>query len=95
MHYRITKVHHQSGKQKDMVSHISSMQDKVDEIDGLISVHLISISDTESYGISVYENEQKIIDAEAQFKEIMAGMIPFMTAPPEICTGGVLWHHTK
>jgi heme-degrading monooxygenase HmoA len=95
MHYRITKVHHQAGKQEAMSNHIATMQDKIDEIDGLISVHLIATSDTESYGISVYENEQQIIDAEAQFKEIMAGMMPFMTAPPEISTGGVLWHYTK
>lgn len=95
MHYRITKVQHQAGKQDAMAQHIDQMRDKVDQIQGLISVHLISVSDTESFGVSVYETEQQIIDAEAQFKEIMGGMMQFMTGPPEVSTGGIMWHHTK
>ena len=91
MYYRITKVFHQAGKRQEMVDYLNSVDDKIKTIQGLQSLRLLEISETESYGISVYENEQQIKDAEEQVKEIMSGMMPFMTGAPEIVSGGVFW----
>ena len=45
-------------------------------------------------GISLYENEQQIINAEEQFKEIMGGMMSFMTAVlTEISNGNLVLEH--
>ena len=33
--------------------------------------------------------------AEEKFKEIMVGMMPFMTAPPEVNNGDVCWSVQK
>ena len=33
--------------------------------------------------------------AEEKFKEIMGGMMPFMTAPPEVNNGDVCWSVQK
>ncbi|MCH2021675.1 MAG: hypothetical protein MK207_04270 [Saprospiraceae bacterium] len=91
MHYRITKVLHQAGKRQSIVDHLNTMEDKIKSIQGLQSLRLLEISETESYGISVYENEQQIKDAEEQVREIMSGMMSFMTGPPEKVSGGVFW----
>ena len=95
MHYRITKVHHEPGKRDDIVAYLKTKDEDVRSIDGLQSVRMIEISETESIAISKYENEQQLTMAEEKFKEIMSGMMPFMTAPPEVNNGDVCWSVQK
>ena len=42
-------------------------------------------------GISPYENEQQVLDAEEKFKEVMGGMMQFLTGPPEVSNGDEFW----
>ena len=95
MHYRITKVQHEPGKRDDIVAYLKTKDEDVRSIDGLQSVRMIEISETESIAISKYENEQQLKMAEEKFKEIMGGMMPFMTAPPEVNNGDVCWSVQK
>ena len=55
------------------------------------SVRIIAISKTESIALSKYENEQQLKMAEEKFKEIMSGMISFITGPPEVNNGDECW----
>jgi hypothetical protein len=95
MHYRISKVKHAAGARESMISHLESMSDKIHAIAGLYSVKLVEISETESIAFSKYDNAQQVIDAEDQFREIMGGMMQFMTGPPEIMNGDVIWQVSK
>ena len=95
MHYRITKVQHEPGKRDDIVAYLKTKDEDVRSIEGLQSVRMIEISETESIAISKYENEQQLTMAEEKFKEIMGGMIPFMTAPPEVHNGDECWSMKK
>ena len=95
MHYRITKVQHEAGKRDDIVAYLKTKDEDVLSIEGLQSVRMIEISETESIAISKYENEQQLKMAEEKFKEIMGGMMPFMTAPPEVDNGNVCWSVQK
>ena len=95
MHYRITKVQHEPGKRDDIVAYLKTKDEDVRSIEGLQSVRMIEISETESIAISKYENEQQLTMAEEKFKEIMVGMMPFMTAPPEVNNGDVCWSVQK
>ena len=95
MHYRITKVQHEPGKRDDIVAYLKTKDEDVRSIEGLQSVRMIEISETESISISKYENEQQLTMAEEKFKEIMGGMMPFMTAPPEVNNGDVCWSVQK
>ena len=56
---------------------------------------MIAISDIESIALSKYENEEQLTMAEKKFKEIMSGMMPFMTAPPELHNGDECWSLKK
>ena len=95
MLYRITKVQHEPGKRDDIVAYLKTKDEDVRSIEGLQSVRMIEISETESIAISKYENEQQLTMAEEKFKEIMGGMMPFMTAPPEVNNGDVCWSVQK
>ena len=95
MHYRITKVQHEPGKRDDIVAYLKTKDEDVRSIEGLQSVRMIEISETESIAISKYENEQQLTMAEEKFKEIMGGMMHFMTAPPEVHNGDECWSMKK
>ena len=95
MHYRITKVQHEPGKRDDIVAYLKTKDEDVMSIEGLQSVRMIALSETESIAISKYENEQQLKMAEEKFKEIMGGMMPFMTAPPEVNNGDECWSVKK
>ena len=95
MHYRITKVQHEPGKRDDIVAYLKTKDEDVMSIEGLKSVRMIALSETESIAISKYENEQQLKMAEEKFKEIMGGMMPFMTAPPEVSNGDECWSVKK
>ena len=56
---------------------------------------MIAISETESIAISKYENEQQSTMAEQKFKEIMGGMMSFMTTPPEVHNDDECWSIKK
>ena len=95
MHYRITKVQHEPGKRDDIVAYLKTKDEDVMSIEGLQSVRMIEINETESIAISKYENKQQLEMAEKKFKEIMSGMMPFMIAPPEVYNGDVCWSVQK
>ena len=95
MHYRITKVHHEQGKRDDIIAYLKTKNEDIKSIEGLQSVRMIAISETESIAISKYENEQQLTMAEEKFKKIMVGMMPFMTAPPEVHNGDECWSMKK
>ena len=95
MHYRITKVQHEPGKRDDIIAYLKTKDEDVISIEGLQSVRMIALSETESVAISKYENEQQLKMAEEKFKEIMSGMMPFMTAPPEVNNGDECWSVKK
>ena len=95
MHYRITKVQHEPGKREDIIAYLKTKDEDVMSIEGLQSVRMIALSETESIAISKYENEQQLKMAEEKFKEIMGGMMPFMTAPPEVNNGDECWSVKK
>ena len=95
MHYRITKVNHELGKRDDIIDYLNIKNKEINSIEGLQSVKMIATSETESIAISKYENEQQLTMAEEKFKEIMSGMMPFMTAPPEVHNGDECWSMKK
>jgi len=93
MHYRITKVHHESGNREKLVEVLESKKKTLSSFDGLISVRLIGVSDTVAFAISEYESEEKLKSVESKFQEFMVGMIQLMSEPPEVHNGDVFWEY--
>ena len=80
MHYRITKVNHGQGKRDDNIAYLKTKNEDINSIEGLQSVRMIAISETESIALSKYENEQQLTMADEKFKEIM-GKILILNGP--------------
>ena len=64
MHYRITKVQHELGKRDDIIAYLKTKDEDIMSIEGLQSVKMIALSETESIAISKYENELQLKIAE-------------------------------
>ena len=75
MYYRITKVTHKPGVQDQIRDYLKSKEDLMKAIVGLQSVTLIEIDETSSMGISLYENEQQVINAEETFSTLMGEVV--------------------
>ena len=52
MHYRITRLHHSEKNQSGVKAYLKSVTDEIVSIDGLLSITLISVSKTETLGLS-------------------------------------------
>ena len=77
MHYRITKVQHGPGKRDDIIAYLKTKDEDVISIEGLQSVRMIALSETESVAISKYENwkECRAIFCHQEFKKCKMGAV--------------------
>ena len=93
MHYRITKVHHETGNRGKLVEVLESKKKTLNSFDGLMSVRLVGVSDRVTIAISEYESEEKLKNVESKFQDLMVDMIQLMSEPPEEHNGDVFWEH--
>ncbi len=91
MHYRITKIKHNFESLDDLISYLGMVESDVQSIDGLQSVTVVNISETESVAFSSYENEDQMNNAGEKYRQIMGGMAQYITAPPEMSNGDCVW----
>ena len=61
MHYRITRLKHSEENQSSVIAYLESVTDEIESIGGLLSITLISVSKTETLGLSHYESEEKMV----------------------------------
>ena len=87
MYYRITKATVQSDKFEEAMSTMESLRESIGKINGLVSSNLIRISETEMIGVAAYESKEHLEASQKEFSELMANMMPYMAAAPEISFG--------
>tara|TARA_B100001750_G_C14979759_1_gene337137 strand:- start:189 stop:476 length:288 start_codon:yes stop_codon:yes gene_type:complete len=95
MHYRITRLHHSEKNQSGVKAYLESVTDEIVSIDGLLSITLISVSKTETLGLSQYESEEKMINANPVQQKVLAGAVKLLSGAPEIENGDVLWEWSR
>ena len=93
MHYRITKVYHESGKRKELSELLNKKRGMLKDFDGLKSVRMVGVSETATIAVSEYETEEQLKAVEPKFQEVMVDLMPLMTQPPEVHNGDVFWDH--
>ena len=64
-------------------------------IDGLLSITLLSVSKTETLGLSKYESEEKMVNANPVQQKVLAGAVELLSGAPEIENGDVLWEWSR
>ena len=55
MHYRITKVYHDSGKREELSELLNKKKGMLKDFDGLKSVRMVGVSETATIAVSEYE----------------------------------------
>ena len=95
MHCRITKINHKPDSIDDLLEYLKSVESDVNSIEGLHSVTMVNISETESIAFSEYENEEQMNNAGEKYKEIMGGMAQYFSIPPEVSNGDAVWSLSK
>ena len=93
MHYRITKVYHDSGKRKELSELLNKKRRMLKDFDGLRTVRMVGVSETATIAVSEYETEEQLKAVEPKFQEVMVDLMPLMTQPPEVHNGDVFWEH--
>ncbi len=87
MYYRITRGTVKSGKFDDAMSTMESLRESIGKIDGLVSSNLIRTSETELVAFAAYRTKEHLEASQAEFKELMVNMMPYMAETPEISFG--------
>ncbi len=95
MHCRITKINHKPDSIDDLLEYLKSVESDVISIEGLHSVTMVNISETESIAFSEYENEEQMNNAGEKYREIMGGMAQYFSGPPEMSNGDAVWYWSK
>jgi len=95
MHYRITRLKHSEENQSKVIAYLESVTDEIESIAGLLSITLISVSKTETLGLSQYKSEEKMINANQVQQKVLAGAVDFLSGVPEVENGDVLWKWSK
>ena len=93
MHYRITKVYHESGKREELSELLNKKRGMLKDFVGLKSVRMVGVSETATIAVSEYETEEQLKAVEPKFQEVMVDLMPLMTQPPEVHNGDVFWDH--
>ena len=93
MHYRITKIYHEADKRDELTEILNEKRESLNSFEGLSSVRMVSVSDTATIAVSVYETEEQLKAVEPRFQEAMVDLMPLMTSPPEVHNGDVFWEY--
>ena len=91
MYARITHV-----KMRDVkaaVERIYENNHMMTEMTVWISSRFVQVSENEAMGIGFFNTKEDYDASEEQFGKIMGVMKDFMTGPPDVKSGDVLFHH--
>ena len=91
MYARITHV--KMTDVKAAVERINESKHMMTEMTGWISSRIVQVNDDEAMGIGFFQTEEDYEASEEQFGKIMGVMKDFMTGPPDVKSGNVIFHH--
>jgi hypothetical protein len=69
----------------------ATIRDDLKNIAGLESIHECRIGDGQGMIISSWDSEASAEAAQPKIQEILGSMAEYMTSPPEVKAGNVIW----
>ena len=92
MYIRVTTYGFDEGRLDEALEKMdSTIRDKLKAIAGLESAHECRIGDGQAMIISRYDSEASAVAAQPTIQEILGEMAEFVTSPPEVKVGSVIW----
>ena len=92
MYFRVTIFGFDEGRLYEALEKMdSTIRDKLKAIAGLESVHECQIGDGQAMITSRYDSETSAVAAQPKVQDIFGEMAEYMTSPPEVKGGDVIW----
>ena len=91
MFYRVNVVRFDPKDRDAVLAFLDSMRGEMAQIDGLKSVTIIETAPGQAHGFAGYESEAHAEAAAPIVQKILGGMAQWMTAPPEMNMGHMMW----
>ena len=73
----------QPGKMEEVTKFIDSASSQVLALEGVIGAAVAVTGEDEITVIGVYQSSQNMNDANESIREIMSGLVPFCSGPPD------------
>ena len=92
MYYRFTKVKHDPSKYENIMEYAdNTVEPQLSNIEGLIKVQAIRLTESEMMVVAVYDNEDNAAKSAMKSMAIFGGMADMLTAAPEQFGGEIVW----
>ena len=91
MYYRVTAYKFDPSKYDAMMAYADNMKGQVRSIRGLTFVHTCRTGEDEGMVIGQYESEAAADAAQQEVNSVWAGLGQYMTSPPQVHAGEVIW----
>ena len=93
MYYRFTKVKHDPSKYENIMEYAdNTVEPQLSNIEGLIKVQAIRLTESEMMVVAVYDNEDNAAKSAMKSMAIFGGMADMLTAAPEQFGGEIVMH---
>ena len=92
MYFRVTTYGFDESRLEEALAKMDAMiRDDLKTIAGLESLHECRIGDGRGMIISTWDSEASVEAAQPKIQEIFGKMAEYMTSPPEVKGGDVIW----
>ena len=92
MYQRFTRIKHDPSKFESIMEYADkTVKPKLGDIEGLIQVQAVTISDSDMIVVASYDNEENAAKGAMKSMAIFGGMAAMLTAAPEQFGGEVVW----
>ena len=91
MYFRATTYGFDESRLEEALAKMDEIRDDLKAIAGLKSLHDCQIGDGQGMIISTWDSEASVEAAQPKIQEIFGKMAEYMTSPPEVKGGNVIW----
>ena len=91
MHLRQTRFGYHEGQFDQVTSFATTLVDRMNETEGLHSITIVKISESEGQILAFYETEEDMKKGQGLYLNALAGVLPFITLVPDAQEFEVAW----
>ena len=91
MHLRQTRFGYHEGQFDQVTSFATILVDRMNETEGLHSITIVKISESEGQILAFYETEEDMKKGQGLYLSALAGVLPFITLVPDAQEFEVAW----
>ena len=91
MYFRVTTYGFDAGRRDEFLALADTVRDDMKAVQGLETVHSCETGEGQGMIVARYDSEASATAAQPTIQGIFAKMAQFMTSPPDVKGGTVIW----